>query len=1227
MPTRQAAAKTPEPQDVPSAPPIVGIAGSAGALTALEAFFEVLPADTGLAFVVVTHLSPEHESHMASLLQSHTQMGVTQVNEKMLVEPNQVYVIPPSRNILISDSHVDVAEFTEPRGRRAPIDFFFRTLARSHRDAVAIILSGGGTDGSVGIKEVKEQGGLIMVQDPKEAEYSSMPNAAIATGLADIVLRARDLASRLTSYARDLPGVELVTEDMAEQEWGVVQNILAQLRRQTKHDFSQYKHSTMLRRIRRRMLLNGDATLPAYLEHIKEHPEESAVLLNDLLIGVTNFFRDHLAWEALASNVLPLVFKAKDLDVPVRIWSVGCASGEEAYSLAMLCQEVADSLADHHTVQIFASDIDEDALGRARQGIYPSAVEADVSSERLERFFTRHDDHYKVKRELRDMVLFTPHSVLRDPPFSHQDLIVCRNLLIYLQRDVQQYVLEVFHYSLNPGGYLFLGNSEWTTGKESFFRTADKAHHIYQSISWRTPEARIPPLPLLIRSAEHGRTTPMAPSNIARLPSDVTYLEEQHQRSLERYGPPSILVNSASGVLHISETAGRYLLQQKGPISDDLVRLVRPELQADLRSGLYQALEHGKSSLSSPLRVMLEGEPRRVMLGVYPREAAESSEDKNQRQALVVFLEDEARPESAGQEPAGRTAERLQVELGRLREQLQTTTEEYEGSSEEMKAVNEELQSINEEYHLTTEELETSKEELEAVNEELQTVNNELKSKLEEISLTHRDLENVMGAMEIATLFLDRQLRIQRFTPALTQFFNILKSDIGRPIEHLANKLGGYGGLTQDAQRVLDSLGVVDREFEVPTGGWFLIRLRPYRTVDDKIEGVVVTFVDVTAGKQAELALRQMNETLETRVRERTTELEESNRELGQIGNLFSTLFNVNPIPTSLTRLHDGMFIDVNDAYCSFFGLSREKILGHTSLELHLPFQGPQRDAIIEKVKRDGHLRNMELEVSRHNGDSRTVVASLQYTAVGGANALLSTFIDITERVKADRQIRALAASVTAAEQRERHRISQVLHDDLQQRLFSVKIQLSFLQEAYRKSDMGMIQKDSANLESWLDDAIETTRRLSIDLSPMILQGENVGDALTWLVDEMRSRYGFELVLNLDGHHMPRLDDDLRVLLFHSIRELLFNVVKHAEVPFATITVEQADGRLRITVHDQGKGFDARSVMTDSKSVHGLLELRNRLTLAGCTMQIESLPGEGTTITIEAPVQIGAAAT
>ncbi|HEX9841011.1 MAG TPA: CheR family methyltransferase, partial [Anaerolineales bacterium] len=881
---------------------IVGIGASAGGLKPLQTFFETLPPATGMAFVVVTHLHPEHESHMAEILQSKTRMRVSQVDRRVSIEPDHVYVIPPNHNIVVSDTHLEIEEFAMPRRPRAPIDGFFRSLAKAHRGSVAVILSGGGTDGAVGIKDVKEQGGVLLVQHPQEAEYDSMPNAAINTGLADMILPVRELVEKLVDYGRQTPRLPAEPEGLSERDLETIQRILAQVHARTGHDFTQYKRSTILRRIQRRMQLNGSAALDDYLEYLRTNVGESVAMFNDILIGVTNFFRDREPWEALEQKVVPALFENKAPGDKIRVWSIGCATGEEAYSLAILLTEQAERLHEHYEIQVFASDLDDGALGRARDGVYPTAIEADVSAERLEHFFIAQGNHYLVKRELRDMVLFTNHSILRDPPFSHLDLVACRNVLIYLQREVQDNLFDIFHYALSLGGYLFLGSSESAEQMPQLFEPVDKLNRIYQAKPWRGEHQHVPTLPLNIRRTQRPALHLAARPVYRYIVEEPATLEEQHKQAFEAYGPPSILVDEDYNILHLSETAGRFLFQPKGSITTELLKIVRPELQLELRSALFQAFEKDRAIVSKPVPVQFNGRPHLVVLSVRPRRSAAGGGGKgSQYQALVVFLEDELDERTAempgGREMAeGRDQARsnalmvqLEKEVQRLREQLQASVEEFDSSNEEMKAANEELQSINEEYRSTTEELETSKEELQSVNEELQTVNNELTDKLEEISRAHSDLENLIASAEVATLFLDPELRIKRYTPATAAIFNIMPSDRGRPISHLTHNLD-YHELEKDALGILSSPTPIEREVRGQKGEWYLIRLRPYRTMENKIDGVVVTVVDVTPIKTAEEALRRMTAELEERVRQRTEEVDEANQKLSQTRDQFYAL-------------------------------------------------------------------------------------------------------------------------------------------------------------------------------------------------------------------------------------------------------------------------------------------------------------------------------------------------
>jgi len=1334
----------PNPSGTPPIPKpritIVGIGASAGGLPALQTFFDALPGDTGMAFVVVVHLHPEYESHLAGLLQLRTPMKVEQVTGQVGIYPNHVYVIPPNRNILVSDAHLDTTEFEESRGHRLPVDHFFRSLAKAHHDAVAIILSGGGSDGSVGSKDIKEEGGLLMVQDPAEAEYDSMPQAAISTGLADMVLPVRELAQKLVDYSRHVPKLPQNEAELSEQELQSIQRILGQVHARTGNDFTQYKRSTVLRRIQRRMQINGITTLEGYLAFMRGNPGEATAMFNDILIGVTNFFRDRESWSAVEHKVIPKLFEGREPGTAIRTWSIGCSTGEEAYSLAILLIEQADKLDAHYEIQVFASDLDESALTHAREGVYPGAIEADVSPERLERFFTNHGNLYQIKRNVRDMVLFTNHSVLRDPPFSRIDLIVCRNVLIYLQRTVQDTIFDIFHYALHPSGYLFLGASESAEGLNNLFRAVDKSHRIYQTVSWQEKQPHVPSLPLAVKRVTQPRQDGfLRPVYRRSLTEGGSTPEKRHQQALENFAPPSILVDDDYAILHISETAGRYLMQPRGPITTDLLKLIRAELQMEVRSLLFQAFENDKAAVSKPIAVKFDGQSNLVVITVRPQRSAKNDSDEFMgKQALVLFIEDESdvlpltREQTQEQVTERDRAYKdalviqLEAEAHRLREQLQAIVEEYDSSNEEMKAANEELQSINEEYRSATEELETSKEELQSLNEELQTVNNEMKNKLDEISRAHSDLENLMGATEIATLFLDRELRIQRFTPETQKIFNIMVSDRGRPIAHLTHKLA-YDQLVKDAKNVLRTLTPVKYEVSGENNTWYLIRQRPYRTLDDRIDGVVITFIDITELKQAQQSLLEVNETLEERVIERTHELEDANQKLHHANDLFLTLFHANPVPTAIIRVKDDTFIDVNTAFLMYFDVERETVVGHTVQESGAKIQNGWKD------------QSSEIEVTLASGETRTIMSWKQPISVENNEAVISTFVDITERKLAEEylrtllnaapdptvvvnekgeivfvndqledsfgysknqligkaveelipsrfanihpenrkqyftdlqvrtmgqgknifglrsdgsefpvevslspletesgilviasirdiseraetelKIRALASSLMIAEQDERQRIAQILHDDLQQRLFAIKMQLTYLGEAFDKRDEETFKTNFEQLRSWLTDAIATTRSLSKDISPLILKREGLAEALKWLVSQMKELYNLEVTLQPNGVE-ANFDTSLEVELFQAIRELLFNIVKHAETTQATILLEKLDKLVRITVKDEGKGFDAEALTIDWKDAHGLLNIHQRLKLLGCHLKILSEPGDGTLITIDVP--------
>jgi two-component system CheB/CheR fusion protein len=842
-------------------PTVVGIGASAGGLAALKTFFHHVPADSGLAFVVVVHLSPDHKSHLADLLQPHVSIPVRQIAEHTPLDPNQVYVIPPNANLNAIDTHLRLSKLEENRRERAPIDHFFRTLATTFDgSSIGVILTGTGSDGTLGIKDIKGHGGLVLVQNPNEAEFDGMPQSAIASGLVDKVLNLQEIVETILRYDRTAPRILASANeeqtDQAEQQH--LQRIFAILRARTDRDFSRYKPSTILRRIARRMQLNYIEELPKYIERLRDHPDEARALADDFLITVTSFFRDSEVFEKLRTEVIPRIFEGKDQADAVRVWSVGCATGEEAYSIVMLMLEEAARRDTAPKLQVFASDLHRRSLQKAREGFYPGDIEGDVTSERLQRFFQKENGGYRIRKEVRDLVVFAPHNLLGDPPFSRLDLITCRNLLIYLQRNVQQEVIELFHYALLPEGELVLGTAETVDGSH-LFRATDKKLCFYRKRNVPGPEPRLPVFPLI-----RNRTgaIPLPPDGDRLRDPDAYGLI--HHRFLERFAPPSVLVGLDNQLVHLSESAGRYLVHPGGELTASIFKLVREELRVELQAAVQSARQHRAAYDSKPVPVRFNGHARPVVMRVRLSPGVD-----HEGFVLVMFDEYErsipneiaepSPPHGPREESEG--VERLEAELRLAHRRLQTSIEEYESSQEEMKAANEEMQSTNEELRSTMEELETSKEELQSINEELQTVNQENRHKVEELAQLTGDLQNLLIATDIATLFLDRSLRIHRFTPKLGDLFNVRQTDRGRPISDLTHRLG-YSHLRSDAESVLANLAAIEREVEDERGRWYLVRILPYRSTEDRIEGVVITFTDISRSRQGEAALEESQERL-----------------------------------------------------------------------------------------------------------------------------------------------------------------------------------------------------------------------------------------------------------------------------------------------------------------------------------------------------------------------------
>ena len=850
--------------------PVVGIGASAGGLAAFEAFFAGMPADKdpGMAFVLVQHLAPDHKSILTELVKRYTRMEVFEVEVGVRVRPNCAYIIPPNRDMAFLNGTLQLMEPAAPRGLRLPIDFFFRSLAQDQRErAICIVLSGTGSDGALGVRAVKGEGGMAMAQSLETTEYDGMPHSAIATGLVDYVLPPAAMAAQLIAYAahafarRTSPAI-----DPSPKAGDVLRKICVLLRDHTGHDFSQYKQNTLIRRVERRMAVHMVDRTEDYLRLLRNTQGEAQALFRDLLIGVTNFFRDPEAFALLEHEVIPKLFVGKHAGAPIRVWVCGCATGEEAYSIAILLQEHLESLRHSYKIQVFATDIDPESIEQARTGVFPASIAADLSPDRLARFFTQDGEGgpYRIQKVIRDLLVFSEQDVIRDPPFSKLDLITCRNLMIYLNGELQRKLIPLFHYALLPGGSLFLGTSETVGEFANLFTTLDRKHKIYR---------RQEDLPGALRPTLGGFVPPLsegAPTRTVR--PDATEATRANLRRLteatllSHYAQAGALINSRGEILHIYGRTGRYLEPAAGDAGLNILTMAREGLRPALTSALYRVASRKEPVFHPGLRVKTNGDYTTVNLSLRPV-ISEGPEPRTD--LFLVVLEEAPLPaeaaaahpvDAAPPQPSSHEVRRvaeLEQELRTKEEYLQSTLEEMETSTEELKSSNEEMQSVNEELQSTNEELETSKEELQSVNEELATVNAELQNKVSDLSRANNDMNNLLAGTGVATLFVDHQLRIVRFTPSATELINLITGDIGRPVSHIVSNLVSYDKLVEDVQTVLRDLTPREVEVETRTHRWFLMRIRPYRTLDNVIEGAVITFTDITDRRVAQSRLEE----------------------------------------------------------------------------------------------------------------------------------------------------------------------------------------------------------------------------------------------------------------------------------------------------------------------------------------------------------------------------------
>ncbi|HZT58174.1 MAG TPA: chemotaxis protein CheB [Pyrinomonadaceae bacterium] len=1223
---------------------LVGIGASAGGIDALLRFFEATPPDSGLAYAVVLHTTPDHNSHLADVLQRKTAMPVVQVADAARVEPNSVYCLPPDRPVSLAGGHIRLDKADVTNGH-APIDLFFRTLAHAYRDrTVAVVLSGAGADGSLGLGRVREEGGVSIAQDPLEAQHSQMPRSAIETGFVDFILPVALIPEKLVSLRENAERIQLPSPSAAPRGTGedALRELLALLRARTRHDFTSYKRSTLLRRIERRLQVTECGDMGDYLEYIRGHAEELPALLRDLLISVTNFFRDPEAWQRLADDIVPQFFEGKGAGDQIRVWVPGCATGEEAYTVAMLLSEYAVTLAVPPALQVFATDIDENALAAGRAGVYPHTIAADVSVERIKRFFVTEGSYYRVRRELRETVLFAPHNVLRDPPFSKLDLISCRNLLIYINRNMQERVLEVFHFALKPNGYLFLGSSESAEGLSDLFAPTVKKYRIFKRGDDREGGFRpAPPPPVAGEWVPRQAAQPHP--QLAGGREGVTY-GELHYRMLEALAPPSVLVNADYEVVHMSEHAGRYMRVSGGEPSRNLHKIAHADLRLELRSLFIKAAQSGQET-SSRVIVNLEGAQRFVRVTVCPVASPQARNPQPPAFMLIVFEESDAL--AAGDEgaesealaahaarPAGGlepVVRQLEAELERTRDQLRATVEEYETSTEELKASNEELQAMNEELRSASEELETGKEELQSVNEELTTLNAELREKVDEIGRSNSDLQNLMASTRIATLFLDRNLRLKRYTPSAQELFNIIPGDVGRPLAHITNKLD-YSSMVADAESVVRDLNAVEREVAATDGRYFLARLLPYRTTDDKINGVVITFTDITGRRQAEEELLASQEQWRIFVE--------------SVEDYAIMLFD-----------DEGRFTGWNKGAEKIFGYSAEEAKGQPTDLIFTPEDRaagePQKE--LQTAERDGRAADERwhlckdgtrfycsgVMISLRQGRGYAKIARdltaqkqaqdelqraweelenrINERTVELASANSTMREEVAERRRVEHERLELIRRIVSTQEDERRRISRELHDQLGQSLTALRLKLEGLNtEVGRRSKLRPRIAELSGIVQRLDSDVDF---LAWELRPSALDDLGLTVALSNYAHEWSRHFGVEVNFHSAGLGDARLAPMVETNLYRIAQEALNNVSKHAAATRVDLLLERRGGDAVLIVEDNGRGFDVDGSALPTKGRQmGLIGMRERAALVGGAVEVESKPGEGTTVFVRVPV-------
>ncbi|MGE0468325.1 MAG: chemotaxis protein CheB [Nitrospira sp.] len=1273
-PAERRRSHNPSHQDgTPPFVPIVGIGASAGGLEAFTRLLRRLPLDTGLGFVLVQHLDPEHESALAQILTRATNLPVREATDQMRVEADHVYIIPPNTILTLEQGRMKLEPRRSDDHPPRSIDVFFESLAHDQRGrAIGVILSGTASDGTVGLEAIKAEGGITFAQD-ESAAYDSMPRNAVAVGCVDFVLSPEEIAKELARIAKHPYGGEFLSlEEHAEprltlhqgeetsgrsgerglpsgrakkarsvaakggadrtgqrEDRNGFQEILLLLHKQTGVDFSQYKHSTIRRRVLRRMVLTSHKTLDDYIPFLRANPKELDALYTDALISVTSFFRNRDVFDAIESRIIPDLLRRPG-DHPCRVWVVGCSTGQEVYSIAMACMEAMDQAPRTRAVNLFATDPNVDLLEIARRGLYAKPLVQDVSPERLRRFFRQENGGYRIAKTLRDMVVFARQNLFADPPFSRIDLISCRNVLIYIDPSMQKRAMEMFHYALKPGGYLVLGTSESIGSSTDLFEPVDRRHKIYQKKAMPTSAYHLPVRQDMRENRVADRPqeretlflTRGGPGRTDAFQSELTVQQEADRIIITQFAPPSVLIDSHFQILQFRGPINAYLEPPKGKATFHLLKMAHEGLLLPLRAVINQAKKGHTLARRNHVRVEQNGRMRTVNLKVVPlRQAGE-------RCFLVVF-EDAARMPKPppGRRPAAQELRRLadlKRELADTREYLHSIQEQSEASNQELQASNEEVQSANEELQSLNEELETSKEELESANEELITVNDEMANRNAELSRLNADWLNLNHSINLPVVVLERDLTIRWLSAQAETLLSIRSDDVHRPIGSIRHNLRwnkrcreqqehGKLELTEDegraaeiedvpidmesvAAEVIATVRACESEVRSPKDQWYLMRVRPYLTLDNKVDGAVMVLMDITELKRNE---RQI-----THAREYAEAIIETGHE-------------------PMLVLDGALCVErANRAFYRAFEISGAETIGRTVFELgDHQLDSPDLRSLLQDVL---PLRTTveEFQVtypSTRRGFRTMVLNARRLEIYGKSPRILLAIQDVTERLRAEKNLLMLTKELTLTEQRERKSLATELHDSLVQLLALSKIKA----DQIKQQTGGPLVEE---LDGILDQALTYTRTLVAQLSPPFFRDLGLPYAFKWLAEQMEPR-GLRLTVEVENG-FPSVADDDATLLFQAARELLMNVVKHAGTDHARLAVTTADGTVHITVSDEGSGFDVAAAMslagadeqTNRVPGFGLFSIHERMRALGGRLELVSRPGDGTRATLVLPI-------